>query len=87
VQVSFHGAADAIRQPAQIVVANILAHPLIVLAPLLARLTAPGGRLALAGILPAQAEEVCRAYDASFEFGTPVEEEGWTLLHGTRRPS
>jgi ribosomal protein L11 methyltransferase len=87
VQASFHGAADAIRQPAQIVVANILAHPLIVLAPLLARLTAPGGCLALAGILAAQAEEVRRAYHGCFEFGTPVEEEGWTLLHATRRPS
>ena len=57
----FHNAAETIRQPAQIVVANILAHPLIVLAPLLARFTAPGGRLALAGLLAVQAGEVCAA--------------------------
>lgn len=87
VQVSFHGAADAIRHPAQIVVANILAHPLIVLAPLLARLTAPGGRLALAGVLAAQADEVRRAYDPWFDFGAPAADEGWTLLHAARRPS
>jgi ribosomal protein L11 methyltransferase len=87
VQVSFHGAADAIRQPAQIVVANILAHPLIVLAPLLARLTTPGGRLALAGLLAAQADEVRHAYEAWFDFGAPAEDEGWMLLHATRRPS
>lgn len=87
VQVSFHGAADAIRQPAQIVVANILAHPLIVLAPLLARLTAPGGRLALAGVLAAQADEVRRAYAAWFDFGAPDEDGGWTLLSATRRRS
>ncbi|HKU70994.1 MAG TPA: 50S ribosomal protein L11 methyltransferase [Burkholderiales bacterium] len=87
VQVSFHAAADAVRQPAQIVVANILAHPLIVLAPLLGRLTAPGGRLALAGILTAQADEVRRAYQAWFDFDTPGEDEGWTLISATRRPS
>ena len=84
VQVSFHSAAGAIRQPAQIVVANILAHPLIVLAPLLARLTAPQGRLALAGLLPEQADEVRAAYGPWFDFDAPAQEEGWMLLSGTR---
>jgi ribosomal protein L11 methyltransferase len=87
VQVSFHGAADAIRQPAQIVVANILAHPLIVLAPLLAQLTNFGGRLALAGLLAAQADEVRAAYQAWFNFDAPVEDGGWLLLSATRRKS
>jgi len=85
VPVSFHAAADAIRQPAQIVVANILARPLIVLAPLLARLTAPRGRIALAGLLAEQAEEVLSAYDAWFDFDPPVQDEGWILLGGGRR--
>jgi ribosomal protein L11 methyltransferase len=84
VQVSFHSAAGAIRQPAQIVVANILAHPLIVLAPLLARLTAPHGRLALAGLLAEQADEVRAAYRPWFDFDAPAQEEGWMLLSGTR---
>ena len=87
VQVSFHGAADAIRQPAQIVVANILARPLIVLAPLIARLTAPRGRLALAGLLAEQADEVRAAYDGWFEFAAPRLDEGWALLAGERRGS
>lgn len=85
VRITFHGAADAIRQPASIVVANILAHPLIVLAPLLARLTAPRGRLALSGLLAAQAEGVRAAYGTWFEFETPVEDEGWVLLSCVRR--
>lgn len=85
VQITFHGAADAIRQPARIVVANILAHPLIVLAPLLARLTAPRGRLALSGLLAAQAEDVRTAYGTWFDFEVPEEDEGWVLLSCVRR--
>jgi ribosomal protein L11 methyltransferase len=84
VQASFHSAAEAGRQPARIVVANILAHPLVVLAPLLARLTAQRGRLALAGLLPQQAHEVRGAYEPWFDFDAPEEEEGWTLLSGVR---
>jgi len=81
----FHGAAEAIRQPAQIVVANILAHPLIVLAPLLAKLTAPGGRLALAGLTTAQAGEVCGAYREWFDLRADEEDGDWVLLSGIRK--
>lgn len=80
----FHGAAEGFGPPAQIMVANILAHPLIVLAPALARLTRPGGRLALAGLLAPQAEEVRSAYRAWFDIGVEEEDEGWTLLSGIR---
>ena len=45
-----------------LVVANILASPLIVLAPLLAARTRRGGRIALSGILESQAAEVAAAY-------------------------
>jgi len=85
VRITFHGAAEAIGQPARIVVANILAHPLIVLAPLLARLTAPRGRLALAGLLAAQANDVRAAYGPWFAFEAPEEDEGWMLLSCVRR--
>jgi ribosomal protein L11 methyltransferase len=85
VQATFHDAAGAIRRPAQIVVANILARPLIVLAPLLARLTAPRGRIALAGLLAGQADEVTTACRPWFDLDAPEEDEGWVLLEGSRR--
>ena len=85
VQVTFHNAADALRQPARIVVANILARPLIVLAPLLARLTVQHGQLALAGLLTEQTGEVRAVYGQWFDFEAPEEDEGWTLLSGVRR--
>lgn len=65
-----------------VVIANILAQPLIVLAPLLA---ARAGRIALSGILREQAQEVRRAYDPWFEMKIEREEEGWALLAGSRR--
>jgi ribosomal protein L11 methyltransferase len=68
-----------------IVVANILAQPLIVLAPLLAARTAPRGRLALSGILESQAAEVVQAYAAWFEVGASETEEGWALVEGRRK--
>jgi ribosomal protein L11 methyltransferase len=68
-----------------IVVANILAQPLIVLAPLLAARTAPSGRLALSGILESQASEVAQAYAPWFHTSAAQTEEGWALVEGTRR--
>jgi ribosomal protein L11 methyltransferase len=67
-----------------IVVSNILAQPLMLLAPLLASRTAPGGRLALSGILQDQAGEVTQAYAGWFEIAASAQ-EGWALLEGTRR--
>jgi ribosomal protein L11 methyltransferase len=85
VQATFHSAAEAVRRPARIVVANILAHPLVVLAPLLARLTAPSGRLALSGLLTRQVDEVRAAYEPWYDVGAHEEEEGWALLSAVRR--
>jgi len=67
-----------------IVVANILAQPLIVLAPLLAARTAAGGRIALSGILESQASEVADAYAPWFRMHTGRIEEGWALVEGER---
>ena len=50
------------RAPYDLVIANILAGPLIALAPAIAGALAPGGRLILAGLLDRQAERVARAY-------------------------
>ncbi len=69
---------------ADIVVANILANPLTVLAPLLARLTRRGGRIALSGILLEQADAVMAAYAPQFEMVRAATEDGWVLLTGRR---
>ena len=71
--------------PADLVVANILANPLIVLAPLLAGRTVPGGRLALSGILADQAEDVIAAYAPWFTLAAWRTADGWVLLAGARR--
>ena len=68
-----------------IVVANILAQPLILLEPLLAARVRAGGRIALAGILDAQAAHVMAAYEKDFDIGVRAREEGWALLEGRRR--
>jgi ribosomal protein L11 methyltransferase len=85
VAVEFRPAAAPAAATADIVVANILAHPLIVLAPVLARLTARAGRLALAGVLAQQAAEVRAAYAGWFSLETHAVEEDWVLLAGQRR--
>lgn len=68
-----------------IVVSNILAQPLIELAPLLAARTAPGGRIALAGILQSQAGEVAAAYTPWFDLRSTGSEDVWVLLEGVRK--
>lgn len=68
-----------------VVVANILANPLIELAPQLTARTRPGGRLALSGILEAQAREVVAAYAPEIALAIGTAEEGWVLLEGSRK--
>jgi ribosomal protein L11 methyltransferase len=68
-----------------LVVANILAQPLIDLEPALAARARRGGRIALSGVLAAQASEVLAAYAADFELGPGATEEGWALIEGRRR--
>ena len=68
-----------------LVLANILAGPLIDLEPLLAARSRPGGRIALSGILETQAAEVVQAYARDFDVAASVIEEGWALVEGTRR--
>ncbi|MFN7087758.1 MAG: 50S ribosomal protein L11 methyltransferase [Burkholderiales bacterium] len=84
VEAQFVDAADRLERPARIVIANILANPLRLLAPLLARLTERHGRVVLAGILEDQAGEVREAYGPWFEMDTTEHEEGWVLLSGTK---
>jgi ribosomal protein L11 methyltransferase len=68
-----------------LVLANILAGPLIALEPLLAARTRVGGRIVLSGILESQAAEVATAYAQDFDAGLVAAEEGWALVGGRRR--
>lgn len=77
--------AETGRFPITIVVANILANPLIVLAPILTHALQPGGRIALSGILEAQADEVLQAYAPWFSMQISASEQGWVLLTGEKR--
>lgn len=69
---------------ADTIVANILAGPLIELAPRLAASHRRGGSLALAGILASQQAQVRRAYRGWYTFERPRRREDWILLRGTR---
>jgi ribosomal protein L11 methyltransferase len=62
------------------VLANILATPLKVLAPLLCAHVQPGGHLVLAGILSRQADELREAYAPYCELNVADEQEGWVLM-------
>jgi ribosomal protein L11 methyltransferase len=62
------------------VLANILATPLKVLAPLLCSRVAPGGALVLAGILERQAEELTQAYAPYCKLAVSDREDGWVLM-------
>ena len=66
----------------QRVVANILTNPLKMLAPLLAARVAPGGKLALSGVLEAQAAEVIAAYAPYIALRVGATHEGWVRLEG-----
>jgi len=62
------------------VLANILATPLKVLAPLLWSRVAPGGALVLAGILERQALELAQAYAPLCQLEVADQEDGWILM-------
>lgn len=76
---------DMPAQQADVLVANILAGPLVALAPQLATLIKTGGRLALSGILAEQGEEVAAAYADTFELDPIANRDGWVRITGRRR--
>lgn len=74
------------RSTFDVVVANILANPLRLLAPALAARVRGGGRIVLSGVLGDQAVDVAAAYAPWFIIGVwKTGEEGWVALAGTRR--
>ncbi len=66
-----------------IVMANILANPLQVLAPALVNKMKVGGRIVLSGVLARQAEEVIATYSQWLQLSIWKESEGWVCLQGT----
>ncbi len=75
------------RAPYDLIIANILAGPLIDLAPSVAKALAPGGRLLLAGLLDHQAEKVAAAYRRQgLMLGSRIVRGDWpTLVMRKRR--
>ncbi|MCT8992058.1 50S ribosomal protein L11 methyltransferase [Chelativorans sp. SCAU2101] len=78
----FHHPVFGHRKPFDLIVANILARPLMKMAPAMAHHLAPGGSLILSGILERQRRAVLAAYGAQrFRHITTYSREGWVTIH------
>jgi ribosomal protein L11 methyltransferase len=77
---------DAARGAYSVVLANILARPLTLLAPLLTGRLAPDGELVLAGILERQADELRAAYAPYCALTLADSEDGWVLMTARSAP-
>lgn len=78
------GLPDLARGHYALVLANILAIPLKMLAPVLASHVAVGGHLLLAGLLERQAQELQEVYAPWLHLEVADQEDGWVLLSGQR---
>jgi ribosomal protein L11 methyltransferase len=78
------GLPDLAQGQYPLVIANILASPLKLLAPLLCAHVAPGGDLILAGILERQADELKAAYAPWLQLEVSDTEDGWILMTAQR---
>jgi ribosomal protein L11 methyltransferase len=89
VSVAVCGSDEEIEGCFDVIVANILAGPLVQFADSITSRLASHGMLALSGVLCEQAEEVMAAFDPWIEFDEPVfrEQDGqtWSRLTGSRR--
>lgn len=82
----FVGTPDALPEiSVDVVLANILAAPLVSLAPTFARSLLPGGSVVLSGILERQVAQVAAAYERYFEHLEHTAHDGWARLDGVRR--
>lgn len=76
---------QATTEPADVVVANILAGPLVELAAPISAWVKVGGRLCMSGVLDTQAEKVMLAYRTGFEFEPIARKDGWVRLAAIRK--
>lgn len=78
------GPPDLAQGVYDLVLANILATPLRLLAPVLCAHVASGGHLVLSGILERQADELAQAYAPWLALSVADEDDGWILMHARR---
>ena len=83
--VNFIGVGQDVETDFDVVVANILADPLVTLCAKIENALKSGGRLVLSGIMESQADWVMRSYQ-NIQFEEPVIRDGWVRLTG-RRPA
>lgn len=76
--------APQTHEPADVLVANILASPLITLAPTITAAVKSGGTLVLSGLLSLQIDSVLSAYIDHFDFETPRFQGDWVCLIGKK---
>ena len=76
---------QAPTEATDLVIANILAGPLVSLAPKLAALTKSGGLLCLSGLIETQADEVMASYASWFDFDPPAQQDEWVRLTAVKR--
>jgi ribosomal protein L11 methyltransferase len=77
---------DSIPMTCDLLLANILAGPLIQLTTRFSAFTRPDANIVLSGILREQASDVLNAYQPWFDIALTKEKEDWVLLTGKRRP-
>ncbi|MGB1139328.1 MAG: 50S ribosomal protein L11 methyltransferase, partial [Halioglobus sp.] len=75
--------SNAWRGTADLVIANILAGPLMDLSPTLLDFLRPGGTLLLSGLLESQAAQLCEHYGERLDIRVAGTREGWVCLRGT----
>jgi len=83
-KVAYATSDDVLHAKYDVVVANILAGPLTVLAPAICNHVKSGGSLALAGILTPQIERIQTAYAPWVKLTVSAERDGWVRMSGTR---
>jgi ribosomal protein L11 methyltransferase len=67
---------------AELVIANILAGPLMALSDTLLALLKPGGTLLLSGLITSQSEQLCSHYSPHIQLRVASERDGWVCLRG-----
>ncbi len=89
-----NGIANAVRlchpddlppTPVDLLIANIVAAPLLALAPKFAQRVRRGGQIVLSGILKSQLDEIQSAYAGAFRLAAPRARDDWICLFGQRR--